>query len=46
MVCSICGEDKPIKKCSNEPFSCKKTNCCRDCGLKYGYKEWLWERET
>jgi len=44
MKCDVCGEEKPTKKCSNEPISYRKTNLCKDCGLKYGYEEWVWER--
>lgn len=43
MKCDICGEEKQTKKCSNYPIV-RDTNICKDCGLKYGYKEWIWGR--
>lgn len=38
--CDVCGREKQTKRCSNFPFG-RNTNVCKDCGLKYGYMEWV-----
>jgi len=45
MKCDVCEEERQTKNCSNEPFSSRKINVCRACGLKHGYEEWIWEKK-